>query len=369
MDTLGGDAPPAVLVAGALDAVADLPFAALAFYGDAAVVAPQLVGTSHEAIHAPRRLTVDDSLRATLRGTLDSSMRAAVAALAAGEADAVVSAGSTGALMALSRHLVGMLPGARRPAIVKALAGEGGRIFRLLDLGANLGADAAGLHQFARMGVAAAMDGGVSTPTVGLLNVGSELRKGPAAVRAAAGLLQADSRLRYAGFVEPDRMFAAGPDVIVAEGFAGNIALKAAEGAARMARYLLAQEVGPEPSAGAAQGRAAREEAPLAREPSAGVREGEPLAREPSAGAARERAGREGEPLARETAAEPLRRRLQRARAAYNPQNYNGAILLGLTGVVVKSHGGADRNGFAHAVRQAADALSGTLVRRVAAHL
>ena len=343
MDTLGGDAPPAVLVAGALDAVADLPFAALAFYGDAAVVAPQLVGTSHEAIHAPRRLTVDDSLRATLRGTLDSSMRAAVAALAAGEADAVVSAGSTGALMALSRHLVGMLPGARRPAIVKALAGEGGRIFRLLDLGANLGADAAGLHQFARMGVAAAMDGGVSTPTVGLLNVGSELRKGPAVVRAAAGLLQADSRLRYAGFVEPDRMFAAGPDVIVAEGFAGNIALKAAEGAARMARYLLAQEVGPEPSAG--------------------VREGAPLAREPSAGE------REGAPLAREAAAEPLRRRLQRARAAYNPQNYNGAILLGLTGVVVKSHGGADRNGFAHAVRQAADALSGTLVRRVAAHL
>ena len=357
MDTLGGDAPPAVLVAGALDAVADLPFAALAFYGDAAVVAPQLVGTSHEAIHAPRRLTVDDSLRATLRGTLDSSMRAAVAALAAGEADAVVSAGSTGALMALSRHLVGMLPGARRPAIVKALAGEGGRIFRLLDLGANLGADAAGLHQFARMGVAAAMDGGVSTPTVGLLNVGSELRKGPAVVRAAAGLLQADSRLRYAGFVEPDRMFAAGPDVIVAEGFAGNIALKAAEGAARMARYLLAQEVGPEPSAGV------REGAPLAREPSAGEREGAPLAREPSAGE------REGAPLAREAAAEPLRRRLQRARAAYNPQNYNGAILLGLTGVVVKSHGGADRNGFAHAVRQAADALSGTLVRRVAAHL
>ena len=348
MDTLGGDAPPSVLVAGALDAVADLPYAALAFYGDAAVVAPQLAGTSHEAIHAPRRLTVDDSLRATLRGTLDSSMRAAVAALAAGDADAVVSAGSTGALMALSRHLVGMLPGARRPAIVKALAGEGGRVFRLLDLGANLGADAAGLHQFARMGVAAATDGGVSTPTVGLLNVGSELRKGPAVVRAAAGLLQADSRLRYAGFVEPDRMFAAGPDVIVAEGFAGNIALKAAEGAARMARYLLAQEVGPEPSAGAARERAVREGEPLAREPSAGVREGEPLARE---------------------AAEPLRRRLQRTRAAYNPQNYNGAILLGLTGVVVKSHGGADRNGFAHAVRRAADALSGTLVRRIAAHL
>lgn len=295
----------------------------LAFYGDAAVIAPQLAGTRHEAIHAPRLLAAEDSLRGTLRGTLDSSMRAAVAALAAGDVDAVVSAGSTGGLMALSRHLVGMVPGARRPAIVKALAGEDGRVFRLLDLGANLGADAAGLHQFARMGVAAALEGGVSTPTVGLLNVGSEMQKGPAVVRAAAGLLQADPRLRYAGFVEPDRMFAAGPDVIVAEGFAGNIALKAAEGAARMARHLLARALGPEPSAGPA--------------------------------------------LVGGTVLEP--RPLQRARAAYNPQNYNGAILLGLAGVVVKSHGGADRNGFAHAVRQAADALSCTLVRRVAAGL
>ena len=315
MDTLGGDAPPAVLVAGALDAVADLPSASLAFYGDAAVVAPQLAGTSHEAIHAPRRLTVDDSLRATLRGTLGSSMRAAVAALAAGDADAVVSAGSTGALMALSRHLVGMLPGARRPAIVKVLAGEGGRVFRLLDIGANLGTNAAQLHQFARMGVAAALEGGVSTPAVGLLNVGSELHKGPAVVRAAAGLLRTDPSLCYAGFVEPDRMFAAGPDVVVADGFAGNIALKAAEGAARMARYLLAREIG------------------------------------------------------RTDLDEPLRRRLQRARAAYNPQSYNGAILLGLAGLVVKSHGKADRQGFGSAVREAAEALSRALVRRIAAHL
>lgn len=287
----------------------------LVFYGDGAVLAPHLAGTPHEMVHAPRRLAAEDPLRATLRGALDSSMRAAVAALAAGDADAVVSAGSTGALVALCRHLVGMVPGARRPAIVKALAGEDGRVFRLLDVGASLGADAAGLHRLARMGVAAAVEGGVSTPTVGLLNVGTELQKGPAAVRAAAWLLEADPGLRYAGFVEPDRMFAAGPDVVVAEGFAGNIALKAAEGAARMARYLLAEEV------------------------------------------------RRGE------ADEPLRRRLRRAQAAYNPQNYNGAMLLGLASVVVKSHGGADRNGFANAVRQAAHALSCTLVRRVAAGL
>ena len=294
-----------------MEAVAPLPSVALAFYGGPAVVAPLLAGTCHRLIAAPRQVETNNSLRATLRGELDSSMRAAVAAVAAGEADAVVSAGSTGALMALSRHLIGMLPGIRRPAIVKALAGEGGREFRLLDLGANIGADAAQLHQFAHMGAAAAVKGGVAAPTVGLLNIGSELRKGPRVVRAAARLIAGDERLRYAGFVEPDRMFAAGPDVVVADGFVGNIALKAAEGAARMARYLLAQQL---------------------------------------------RAASVGD----------LRRRLQLASEAYNPQTYNGAILLGLKSLVVKSHGKADRHGFANAVRQAVAAHAGTLVAEVA---
>lgn len=312
---MGGDAPPAVLVAGAVDAVAAEPAATLTFFGDAAALAPQVASTRHAVVDAPRPLALDDPLRATLRGALESSMRAAVAAVAAGDADAVVSAGSTGALMALSRHLIGMLPGASRPAIVKALAGEGGRTFRLLDLGANISAGPAQLHQFSRMGVAAAKGGDVSTPTVGLLNIGSELHKGPAVVRAAAALLDADAELRYTGFVEPDRMFAAGPDVVVADGFAGNIALKAAEGAARMACHTLARE------------------------------------------------------LSRSGLGEPLRRRLQQARDAYDPQSHNGAILLGLAGVVVKSHGKADRHGFASAVRQAASALSGTLVAEVADRL
>ena len=317
IDTLGGEAPLADVVAGALAAVADTP-ATLAFFGDARALEPLVTDGAHEIVDAPRRLEVDDPLRTTLRGGVPSSMRSAIGALAAGDADAMVSGGGTGGLMALSRHLVGTLPGIRRPAIVKTMAAQEGRSFRMLDLGANVGVDPAQLHQFARMGVAAASAADVAAPTVALLNIGSELRKGPPAVRAAARLLAEDARLRDCGFIEPDRAFAAGLDVVVADGYAGNIALKAVEGALRLARYLLDQE--------------------LARE----------LARE-------------------EAMPPPLAARLERLRAAYNPQRYNGAVLLGLAKVVVKSHGGADRQGFAAAVRQAAQALAADLTARVAA--
>ena len=290
---------------------------ALTFYGDADAIAP-LVGGRHQVVHAPRTLSMDDSLRATLRGETASSMQTAIRAVASGGQDALVTAGSTGALMALCRHAVGMLPGYRRPAIIKALVGEGGHVFRVLDLGANIGVGAAALHQFARMGVAAALAGGVGEPSVALLNIGSEVRKGPSVIRAAARLLEADEQLRYVGYVEPDRLFAAGVDVVVADGFAGNVALKAAEGALRMARYLLLREL-----AAAAP--------------------------------------------ALESAKAQLREPLDHLRKAYNPQSYNGAILLGLKRVVVKSHGGADGPGFAGAVAQAVRALSADLVAKVAA--
>ena len=315
IDTLGGDAGPAELVAGALDAVAGAPAppARLVFFGDAGAVAAQLPGSRHDIVDAPRAVSSEDPLRAALRGTLPSSMRAAIAALAGGDVDAVVSAGSTGSLLALSRHLVGMAPGVRWPAIIKAFGAEAGRQFRMLDLGANIGVGAAQLHQFALMGAAAAVSDGLSSPAVALLNIGSEVRKGPRPVRAAAGLLDADERLRYVGYVEPDRLFRAGADIVVADGFAGNIALKAAEGALWMARYLLEREL-------AAAGGGAE-----------------------------------------------LGASLGRIRRAYNPQLYNGARLLGLAGVVVKSHGGADRAGFRCAVEQALAALSSAMVDRVAA--
>ena len=303
----------------------------LTFFGDANVIAPLVRDSPHEVVDAPRRLEVDDSLRATLRGQTDSSMRAAIGALACGAVDAVVSAGSTGAMVALSRHLIGMLPGIRRPAIIKTLGAADGGVFQMLDLGANIGSDAAQLHQFALMGAAAAVGRGHSParararappggpmPSVGLLNIGSEVSKGPQSVRAAARLLEQDDRIRYAGFVEPDRLFEASTDIVVTDGFAGNIALKAAEGAAHMARYLLDRELA-DASGGMALAKAM------------------------------------------------LRKRLNRVRDAYNPQGYNGASLLGLAGVVVKSHGGADRYGFGRAVAQAMDALATGSVDRIAA--
>ena len=316
---------------GALDATTRVPGtqdsgsgpAKLIFFGSSHDVAPLLTGTHHEVVHAPRRVEVDDPLRGSLRGDIDSSMRSAIKALAAGDADALVSAGSTGALVALSRHLVGMLPDIRRPAIVKSIGGANGRRFRMLDLGANIGSGPEQLHQFALLGTAAATvspDAGdvLPIPSVGLLNIGSEIRKGPATVREAARLMEVDNRLRYAGFVEPHRLFDAATDVVVADGFPGNIALKAAEGAAQMARYVLGMELSGS-SPGVTLGRAM------------------------------------------------LRSRLRRVRDAYNPQSYNGASLLGIAGVVVKSHGGADRQGFENAVRQAMDALATGLVARLAA--
>ena len=294
------------------------PDVELVFFGDGDAIAPSLGGGRHRLVHAPRVLDAADTLRATLRGDVPSSMQAAIRTLASGSLDALVTAGATGALTALSRHAVGMLPGLRRPAIIKAFVGEGGRVFRILDLGANIGVGAAQLHQFARMGVAAAVAAGVRAPSVALLNIGSEIHKGPAAIHAAARFIEADRQLRYVGYIEPDRMFAAGVDVVVADGFAGNIALKAAEGAVRMARYLLAQELAAAP---------------------------------PSL----------------EPAKAQLRQQLERVCDAYNPQSYNGALLLGLKRVVVKSHGGADRRGFAGAVRQAVQASSTALIAKVAA--
>ena len=340
---MGGDASPTTLVSAALDAVGCVGVAhgaesdasgasakaigpptrepAFTFFGDAAVIAPLLEGTRHDVVHSPRRLEVDDPLRATLRGGMASSMRAAVDALANGDADAVVSAGSTGALVALSRHLVGLLAGVRRPAIIKTLSAAHGGRFRMLDLGANIGSSAEQLHQFALMGSAAAVgeqDEAGMSPSVGLLNIGSEVSKGPPEVRSAARLMEADDRIRYAGFVEPHRLFDGATDIVVTDGFAGNIALKASEGAAQMARYLLAKELA-DASPGVALAKAM------------------------------------------------LHKRLDRVRDAYNPQTYNGASLLGVAGVVVKSHGGADRTGFASAVRQAMGALATGSVDRIAA--
>ena len=315
------------MVDGALDAVASRPDIALNLIGEPESIQHALKSRSdrhdrHSITASPRPLDMADSLRLTLRGTLSSSMRSAVESVADGSCDALVSAGSTGALMAVSRHLVGTAQGVGRPAIAKRLPTASGGSVWLLDLGANLKAGPEQLHEFAHMGAALAESvGHITTPRVALLNIGSEFHKGPANIRAAAQLLAEDDDIRHVGYVEAHDLFTGVADVIVAEGFAGNVALKACEGAAQMAAHVLREEL-------------------------------------------RRRAPRET--AATGDADEQARAGLGRVFNAYNPQLHNGASLVGLSRVIVKSHGGTDREGFAQAVRTAIGEVEMNVPERIA---
>jgi len=316
---MGGDGGPAVTVpaAAALAARAEI-----LLVGDAAAIRRALpAGTPEiEIVHAGEVLGAGDSLADVLRRRPDSSLRRALLCQAEGRADAVVSAGDTAALMALSRSLLDMVPGVERPAICKDLQGMRGP-FWMLDLGANLECTPVQLHQFALMGTLLARHaGGVGEPRVALLNIGTEAGKGPGVLNEAAALLEADAAIRYVGFVEGNVLFDGSADVIVADGFAGNIALKSVEGAARMAGHLLRRWF---------DGLNPLEQAGLA--------------------------------LAR--------RKLTALRHELNPQRYNGASLVGLTGVVIKSHGSADAEGFRSAIDEAVLEVAGRVPERLAAEL
>jgi len=314
---MGGDGGPAVTVpaAAALARRADV-----VLVGDADRIRAALPETAPDIRihHAAEVLSSTDRLADVLRRRPDSSMRQALLRQAAGEVDAVVSAGDTAALMALSRSLLDMVPGIERPAICKDLQGMAGP-FWMLDLGANLDCTPHQLRQFAHMGSMLARHvGGIGEPRVALLNIGTELSKGPAVLREAARLLGEDPALRYAGFVEGNVLFADAADVVVADGFAGNIALKSIEGAARMAGHLLGhwlEGLGPLEQAGLALARA----------------------------------------------------KLRTLRHELNPQRYNGASFVGLCGVVIKSHGSADIEGFQSAIEEAILEVEGRIPKHLAA--
>jgi phosphate acyltransferase len=238
---MGGDAGPVVTVP------ASLSFASRA---DVVLVGdePTIRKVIREAfpdhppgvtvLHASERVDPTDSLSVVLRRKFDSSMRRALMLHAEGAVDAVVSGGDTAALMALARLLLDMVPGVDRPAICKELRGTRGP-FWMLDLGANIDCTPRQLHQFARIGsLLAECIGGLAAPRVALLNIGTESRKGPELLHVAAELLASDPELNYAGFVEGSMLFAGEFDVVVTDGFAGNIAVKSIEGAARMAGHL-----------------------------------------------------------------------------------------------------------------------------------
>lgn len=261
----------------------------------------------------------DDPPASVLRGKKDASMRVAIEHVRDGLADGCLSAGNTGALMVLSRALLGTLPGIERPAIMAALP-VAGRSCYVLDLGANVDCSARQLFQFAVMGSEAACEiSAINRPRVGLLNIGSEVHKGSHNVREAAELLRGSDLVNYIGHVEGDALFRGDADVVVCDGFVGNVVLKASEG---LAGYL--------------QGEI--------------------------------RAALGGSLLLR-CFSPVLRRALKPMIQRHDPRLYNGASLLGLKGVVVKSHGSADEIAFSSAIGQAVLASRADLPQRIAMRL
>ncbi len=252
--------------------------------------------------HASQHVEMDESPALALRGKKDSSMRVAINLVKSGEADACVSAGNTGALMATARFVLKTLPGIDRPAICAALPTMRGHT-HVLDLGANVDSSAAQLVQFALMGsvLVNAVDQ-KSSPSVGLLNIGHEDIKGNERVKETGRLL-AQTDLNYVGFVEGDEIYQGTTDIVVCDGFVGNVALKSSEGVAVMIRHFVKEEF--------------------------------------TRNVFTRASGLLALPVLK-----ALRRRM-------DPRRYNGASLLGLRGIVVKSHGGADALAFGNAIMEA----------------
>ncbi|MBA2778601.1 phosphate acyltransferase PlsX [Billgrantia kenyensis] len=329
IDTLGGDAGPAAAVHGAAAAVLAWPGLAIDLFGPVDQLSVELenlprrlaAAGSHLSVHhAPGLIRQDQRPSDALRRGGQTSMALMLDHVADNGAAAGVSAGNTGALMALARRALGTVASIPRPAICTAIPTRGDGRCYLLDLGANVDASASRLVDFARMGeVMARHVDGLSSPRVALLNVGSEGTKGSETVREADALLAQMGSMNYTGFVEGDGIFAGSADVVVCDGFVGNAVLKASEGLARM---LI-------------------ERVQATFESHWGSRLVGMLAR-------------------------PA---LLRLKGELDPVRYNGASLLGLDGIVIKSHGSADATGFSYAVLRAAQEVSRGLPERLAFEL
>lgn len=312
LDGMGGDKAPGIVVEGAALAVRQAPDLRFLLFGDLAQLQGQVA--RHPALlaaatlhHTPDAVAGDAKPSVALRQGRNTSMRLAINAVKDGRATAAVSAGNTGALMAMAKVVLKTLPGIDRPAMASVMPARL-RPVVMLDLGANVDCTAEELFQFAVMGeVYARVILGVTKPLVGLLNVGTEELKGGDVVRGAAALLRdTELAIDFAGFVEGNAVTEGLVDVVVTDGFTGNVALKIAEGTAAMFTSALKEAI---------QG--------------AGLR------------------GRLGYLAARPA--------FQVLRDKFDPRRYNGAMFLGLNGVVVKSHGGTDAVGFAAAINVAAD--------------
>lgn len=323
IDAMGGDDGLAVMLAGTAQACSRYPDSSFLLVGDEAAIRAELsrypeLAARAEIVHAPDVVSASEKPSTALRRAKTTSIGIAIDLVKQGQAAAAVSSGNTGALMAMAKLALRTLPGIDRPALAATMPSLGENDVVMLDLGANTECDAANLVQFAVMGAAYARTTfDLASPRVALLNIGTEDLKGTDNIRDAAAQLRAASHLpmTFAGFVEGNRLSRGDLDVIVCDGFSGNIALKTAEGTARFVADLLKRAF---------------------------------------ASSFRSKVGF----LISRPATKLLRDHL-------DPNNHNGAVFLGLNGIVVKSHGSANENGVAHAIALAAKLVRDDLTRRI----
>src|SRR5689334_2473171 len=323
IDAMGGDTGPAAMIAGASRALRKDPSLLFTFYGDEREVGAELERNANlrsnvSLVHSPEAIASSEKPSQAIRRAGTTSMGMAINAVKGGKADAALSAGNTGALMAMSKLALRTMPGIDRPALAALLPTLGETDVIMLDLGANTECDAQNLVQFAVMGAAYARCVlGIASPRVKLLNIGTEELKGTDELKEAAGLLREADYLPFTfdGFTEGDQLSRGAVDVVVTDGFSGNIALKTAEGTARFVTDLL---------------------------------------RRAFTSSLRSKAGF--------ALSKPA---LNLLKVHLDPNNHNGAVFLGLNGLVVKSHGGANYKGVANAIGVAASMVRNDITRKI----
>ncbi len=322
VDAMGGDHGIAVTIPACCDFLHDHPDANVIVVGDPSLLAEAIrkcdasLSGRIQVIGASEVVLMDDPIEVALRRKKHSSMRVAIEQVQEGKADAVISAGNTGALMAISRYILKTLDGIDRPAIATAIPNELGKGTTVLDLGANADCEPIHLLQFAQMAdVMLRVVNGNPNPSIGLLNIGEEVIKGNEVVKQTAELLR-QSNLNFYGNVEGNDIFKGTTDIVVCDGFVGNVVLKASEGLAKMMSGMIRQEF--------------------------------------------------GRSLLTKLMGLAALLPLGRVRKRVDHRRYNGAVLLGLRGCVIKSHGSADRFAFKVALDRAYDAAKNQMVDKIA---
>lgn len=310
LDTMGGDIGPSSTIPAAVEAVEQFPNLTLILCGQQSVIEHHLKlkqAQNHPRLliqHCEQLVSMDEKPALALRSKTDSSMRVSLNLVREGKAAACVSAGNTGALLAMAHYVLKMLPGIERPALISKLPTKGNKPVYLLDLGANVSCDSHILFQFGLMGsVVAEHEEALPEPKVALLNIGEEEIKGSDQIKQAAVLMQQASNINYVGYIEGSDIFSAKVDVIVCDGFVGNVALKTCEGIATLVIDKLKSN------------------------------------------------------LKRHWGYRflgfllwPVLRKML---TLVNPEQYNGASLVGIRGIVVKSHGNASSSAFLSAIKEA----------------